>query len=740
MGVINRSGKYIKSIIYLVVVVLINLVGITLFFRVDLTENRIFSISEASKKVVSTLSEPLTVNVFFTKNLPAPYNGIEQYLHDLMEEYAIHENKHFNYMFYDVSPEAEGIGQESAENRTMADNYGINPVQIQHVEKDEVKFKKAYMGLVLIHGDIIERIPTITSTEGLEYKLTTAMKKLNNKISALLRLEDKIQIKMFLSSSLRNVERVMGLEGLSELSGEVESIVKKLNDKNYDTLLLKHFDPSSNESHEAEANKYKLVNLKWPAIPKAKIQPGQGAIGLVLEYGEKAVEIQLLNVLRIPIIGTQYQLVDANSLEEVIEENLESLIDINENLGYLASHGTPDVTEFSGMDPNRNQQQSMMTNFRTMVSQSYSIGEVDLKEDAFSDRFDCLVIAQPTEQFSDYELYQIDQLLMRGRNLAIFSSAFNEVEQPAQQQYGYNRGPAHIPNSTGLEKLLEHYGIRIKKSFVLDENCFKQQMPSRLGGGERNVYFAPIIKNNKIDNSLDFMRNIKGLVAFKISPVEVDVERIEKNNLKAHKLFSSSEKSWEMSGNINLNPMFIDPPKSDDEKQSIALAYMLEGEFPSYFKGKPMPEKKIEPTAGKDNGAVDSEKEGETKQAAVEPDIDLSQIEEEGGFIEKGRLSKIFVIGSSEMLKDNILDPEGANPNSLFIMNVIDALNQREETAVMRSKLQRFNPLDDIAPATKTFVKAFNIAGLPVLLVFFGFFVWLRRHYRKKRIQLMFQK
>ena len=73
-------------------------------------------------------------------------------------------------------------------------------------------------------------------------------------------------------------------------------------------------------------------------------------------------------------------------------------------------------------------------------------------------------------------------------------------------------------------------------------------------------------------------------------------------------------------------------------------------------------------------------------------------------------------------------------------MNILDALNKREEIAVMRSKVQQFNPLDDIAPAMKTFVKTFNIAGLPALVVCFGFFVWLHRHYRKKRIQMMFQK
>ena len=214
----RNVGIHIKFIVYLVVIVLVNVAGMTLFFRLDLTKNKMYSISPASQKVVTTLSEPLTINVFFTKNLPAPYNNTERYLRDLLEEYAIHANRYFNYRFYNVSPEAEGVSvSESAkENQELANNYGIRPVQIQAIEKDEVKFKKAYMGLVILHGDMLERIPTISSIDGLEYQLTMAIQKLNNKISALLSLTGKIKVKLVLSSSIEKVAPMMGLNALPD--------------------------------------------------------------------------------------------------------------------------------------------------------------------------------------------------------------------------------------------------------------------------------------------------------------------------------------------------------------------------------------------------------------------------------------------------------------------------------------------------------------------------------------------
>ena len=228
------------------------------------------------------------------------------------------------------------------------------------------------------------------------------------------------------------------------------------------------------------------------------------------------------------------------------------------------------------------------------------------------------------------------------------------------------------------------------------------------------------------------MANIKGLVALKISPLELNSERIAKNGVKTYRLFASSEKSWQMREPINLNPMFIQPPKSREELQSLDLAYILEGEFPSYFDGKPVPQRE---ESEKDSTKTNQGKSEQDKSAA-----DLSKIEYEGGFLPKGGNGKIFLMASADMLKDNVLDETGNSPNSTYILNVIDFLNNRRDIAVMRSKEQRFNPLEDTDSGTKTFVKSFNIVALPILVNLFGLLVWFRRHSRKKRIQMMFQK
>ena len=91
------------------------------------------------------------------------------------------------------------------------------------------------------------------------------------------------------------------------------------------------------------------------------------------------------------------------------------------------------------------------------------------------------------------------------------------------------------------------------------------------------------------------------------------------------------------------------------------------------------------------------------------------------------------------MLKNNLIDAAGMGPNAMFVMNILDVLNDRQDIAQMRSKVLSFNPLDDTAASTKTFIKAFNVVGLPIIVIIFGLLMWMKRHMRRKHIELMFQ-
>ncbi len=725
----ERLGKYYKFTVYLVIVILINLVGVNLMFRIDLTSNNVYSLSKASKKAVKTLSEPLTIKVFFTKNLPAPYNGVERYLKDLLSSYGYHGNKQFNFTFYNVSAKEGDTEKKADENRKMAQDYGINPIQVRQLEKDEIKFQNAYMGMVIIHGDVVEKLPSITTTDGLEYKITSSIQKMNNKISALLNLSAPIEVILYMSSSIHSVGPYMGLSGTSMIKAKLEQVVKDVNLKNYNKLSFSHIDPSTHSNHKAAAKKYDIANFAWKTFSDRmgkKIPGGEAFLGLIIRYKNKFETIQILesNPLAQIFGGAQYSITKIDKLKDILNNYIETILDINEKLGYATDHGTLplyDMSRRQNMFQQQQQQQSEdIANFNNNLSEIYSVNEVTISK-GIPNNIECLIIAGPTEEYSEYELFQIDQFLMKGKSLALYLDSFKEFRMPQQQQmYMQQQGPQYMPVNTGLDKLLVHYGVNISKSYILDKKCYEQSYPQ---GGKQAIYFAPLIQNKYINDDYDFMNNIKGLIMIQASPIKLDKKRIKDNDLNASILLSSSKLSWEMKGRISLNPMYMRPP-AEDQMKSLPIACLIEGEFPSYFKGKEIPLK-----------AEDREKIDGAKKTGAQP-----KVQNVNAIIEQGKPGKIFLIGSSQILKNNIIDKEGNNPNSLFALNTIDYLNNKESYAVMRSKIQKFNPLDDLKSGTSTFIKTFNIAGLPVLVVLVGIFIWLKRKTRQNKIKKQFQK
>lgn len=726
MGKHFLKEYYLKFILYAVVIVLLNVAGLTLFFRFDLTANRIYSLSDASKQAVSTLSEPLNIKVFFSKNLPAPHNNTERYLRDLLTEYAAQAGRYFNFTFYNVSQETD-MGDKANPNREMARDYGISPVQIRVMENDELKFKNAYMGLVILHGDLIEKIPAITATDGLEYELTGAIRKLNNKVSALLRQTDKINITMYMSSGLNAIAPLIGLDGLPHLGDTVAAAVEKLNNKNLGIFQFERKDLSNPDELEKVAEKYDLMAMHWPDVPEENIQAGAGTAGLVVEYKGQTRTLPLISAVEIPIIGTTYQMADPQELGEQITAIMEKLIGINKDIGYLSDHGSPTLGP-DRMAMMQGRAGNGLAVFEQLVGSRYNIKQIPLKDEGIPEGLNCLVIAKPTQHFSDYALFQIDQALMKGTNIAVFADAFEQQ----QSQGGMMGMPAFTPIDTGLEKLLAHYGIEIQKAYVLDKNSYKQQMPQSQGGGEQIIYFAPVLKDDAINNDPVFMKNIKGLVAMQISPVKRVKGGQDDAKVSAVRLLSSSDQAWLMEDNINLNPMFLSPPATDNDLSTYDLAYLLEGQFTSYFKGKPVPEREAGETEIKEEDNV------EGPQLPEAPPKNIQGLKAGNRVIETSAPAKIFVLGCAQMLHDNMLDEQGRTTNATFILNAIDHLNGDDGTARLRSKQQTLNPISDTTPLAKSVIKGFNVIGLSILVFLFGLGVWFFRSMKKKKITRMF--
>jgi gliding motility-associatede transport system auxiliary component len=166
----KRMTGLASGLLLVGIVVLANIVGATLFRRVDLTEGRMYSLNAASKNLVRKLDDTFLVKAYFSKNLPSPYNANARYLQDLLEEYRVYGKGRFRFEFVDPADDAK-LEEEAQKHR-------IPPVQVQVLEREQFQAKKAYMGVVFMYKDRQETIPIVENPVGLEYDITSTIKKM----------------------------------------------------------------------------------------------------------------------------------------------------------------------------------------------------------------------------------------------------------------------------------------------------------------------------------------------------------------------------------------------------------------------------------------------------------------------------------------------------------------------------------------------------------------------------------
>ena len=634
----------------LVIIVLLNLVGSRLYCRADLTRNNTYSLSQVSRDVVSGLKSPLTIRAFFTRDLPAPYNSVPRYLTDLLEEYTQYNPRYFHYRI--IHPDNEKTKREAAD-------YGVYPIEIREYKSDQMKASEAYMGLVIEHEDLVEKIDSLTSFEGIEYRITSLIRKMDGKVGALAKINTPIVVTLYATSNIPNAWQVID---------KVKERFNKSNQKNNRKLNFKHVDPLNEKSAFQRAESY--------GIPKILMKAGSGSgrteegiIGITVEYGEKFETIQLLART---LFGLDIDRAGIEKLDDRINSAVTNLISVNPMIGYITGHG-----ELNPDDPREG-----AGNFKPLIPDMYSFQTIDLKQEAIPDGINAVIINGPKMKFTDAELFKLDQYLMKGKSLILFLDAFNEIRpQGGQQMQMFGREPVFLPIDTGLEALLAHYGISVNKDMVLDMKCFSQR-------GDQPIYVAPVIDDTGLNRENEITRYLKKVLFFKSCSLGVDDARIKAQDLRKTDLVRSSSDSWLMKGRISLMPWAMKPPH-DSQMARQVLSLMVSGKMESFFKDKPIPALDEKPAKGKTAAPV---------QKFTQADIIKRAIKN----------SRILVTGTSEITRIDF-DREG-KPNSVLLHNMIDYMNGNYEIPEMRSKGLELNPIRDDNPLARFIRRLFSLS------------------------------
>ncbi len=167
-----KKSKVISQLLIIIgILFVVNLISNQMFFRLDFTADRQYTLSLATKDILNNLDDVITVTAYYSEDLPPQLIKSRKDFIDLLVEYENRSQGNVVYEF--VNP------NKNEETEMKAQQAGISPIMVNVRERDQVKQMRAYMGAILQQGEKTEIIPVVQPGTGMEYALTTSIKKLS---------------------------------------------------------------------------------------------------------------------------------------------------------------------------------------------------------------------------------------------------------------------------------------------------------------------------------------------------------------------------------------------------------------------------------------------------------------------------------------------------------------------------------------------------------------------------------
>jgi ABC-2 type transport system permease protein len=185
------KNKLIQILLVVVAVMGVNVIANRFFFRIDLTEEKRFTINDATKKLLQNLDDEVYVRVYLTgKGIPAGFKRLENAVRETLDEFQVHGGTNIKYAFIDLNTEFK---DEKTRNEKIVElaKKGIPPTNITAKEDGRqtqilvvpgavITYKDKEIATLLLKGNKTASPQEILnqSYEGVEFQLASAIKTL----------------------------------------------------------------------------------------------------------------------------------------------------------------------------------------------------------------------------------------------------------------------------------------------------------------------------------------------------------------------------------------------------------------------------------------------------------------------------------------------------------------------------------------------------------------------------------
>jgi len=489
-------------------------------------------------------------------------------------------------------------------------------------------------------------------------------------------LDDLVTIKAYFSQKLPPY--------LSNMRQDVEDLLEEYQAHSKGKLRVKFIDPTDFEEEQKRKLMYDgIMPINLQTIDRHKFEVMEAYFGLTINYEDRKETIPIADPL---------------SLE----------YDLSAAIKKVSMAKTPVIALYSNRED-----LDLQVEYRALnesLRKLYEIRPLNFGPgQKIPETIDVLVLLAP-QDFSESELFEIDQFIMRGGKMVCLVDAIDLDQRTL-------RATVKKPNVTTL---LENYGMIINDNLI--EDFQSNGIASFSSGFMRTMinypYWVRLQKNLNQESAIT--KRLQDMIlpwVSSISPSENLPEGITITTLA-----STTEAAFENKAPFDLNPFKKDRPmlkKEDLDKYGMIL--LAEGEFPSAYKGKDIPE-------------AETPQDSEDRPPSA------------GGTSEQERKDKsaktsVLAVPNSLFIRDQYLQSTRSADNLTFMENAIDSMVLGKELIGIRTRGSAQRPLrTDLSDGQKTSYKWLTILGVPILVILFGLFriPWVkarRRYYQSMLVK-----
>jgi gliding-associated putative ABC transporter substrate-binding component GldG len=179
------KSKIVKLLIFIGILAAANVLASFLFFRWDLTQEKRYTISDATKKLLQNLDEQVTIKVYMTGDFPAGFERLERAIQETLESFSDYGGVNLAYRF--IEPKDSKVQEELIQK-------GLIPTNLFANEDGKRTERLVFPGAILVYDGKEYPVQLLKgnssasseerlnqSYEGVEFELASAIRRLTQK-------------------------------------------------------------------------------------------------------------------------------------------------------------------------------------------------------------------------------------------------------------------------------------------------------------------------------------------------------------------------------------------------------------------------------------------------------------------------------------------------------------------------------------------------------------------------------